>query len=219
MSAKARARNAGVGAPARLKRSRFASTRSRFEIPGNVVQCRWDSAIGHVDDGSAQLAQVGDGVDLYQPSGSQYRNSVAHRLDLGELMGTQEDRSGHAPSPRRHNGETRAPSEDLGRSWVRRARAEAREWRTRRPGRPSAGCRWNTPSRACRGRAENDQRVRCGSRCRRSGRHCRAVLGFRHRSTPATVRHRQARMPGIGGQCRHRLRRCRISGRHRCWGE
>ena len=48
-------------------------------------------AIGNLDDRSAQQSQISDGVDLDQPAGSQDRDAVAHRLDLGELVRTEED--------------------------------------------------------------------------------------------------------------------------------
>ena len=81
------------------------------------------------------------------------------RFDLCELMRAEEHAFDPVPGPARRSGEIRAPSRDPGRWSARRAPAAARGWRTRRPVRPSAGCRWSMSCPVCPDRVRSALRA------------------------------------------------------------
>ena len=90
-SARARLRRAGAGGAGQTEAQPIPIEAIDIRDSRDVVQDGWGAAKRDFDDGSAQLAQIGDGVDLHQSAGPQDRDAVAYRLDLGELVGTEKD--------------------------------------------------------------------------------------------------------------------------------
>ena len=196
MSAVASARSAATGDPVRLNRNRSPPSCSTPDTPGVSWREGWSAAIGHLDCGPAQLAQISDAVDFDKAPGTQDRYPVAYGFDLGKLMRTEKHRLAPLACCLRRSRETLVPSTDPGRLSARRARAGEPVSRMQRRGPPSAGCRSSRSWPACRARDRNGRPTRRGRPRRHRGPRCRAAQGFRRPSVPATAQH-----PLVRRQC------------------